>query len=108
VTIGYFFFPAVFRELLRDDLRGTFPPFSRASLSPIAIACLRLVTLRPDPLFNVPFFLRRIVDSTCFAADLPYLAIRPSEAPSANPVLNAAFKRAELTEKTEGRKGLTD
>jgi hypothetical protein len=33
----------------REELRllGTFAPFSRASESPIAIACLRLVTLPP-------------------------------------------------------------
>jgi hypothetical protein len=69
----------VFRELLRDDFRaGTFAPFFRASLSPIAIACLRLVTFRPDPLFSVPFFLRRIVLSTFSEADLPYLAILTS------------------------------
>ena len=65
------------RELLRDDFRdGTFAPFSRASLSPMAIACLRLVTFRPDPLFSVPFFLRRIADLTFFAADLPYFAMQ--------------------------------
>jgi HAD superfamily hydrolase (TIGR01509 family) len=59
----------------RDRLEGTFAPFSRASLSPIAIACFRLVTLRPDPLFNVPFFLRRMADSTVFDAAFPYFAI---------------------------------
>jgi hypothetical protein len=41
----------------------------------MAIACFRLVTFRPDPLFNVPFFRRRIVDSTFFEADFPYFAI---------------------------------
>jgi len=41
----------------------------------MAIACLRLLTFRPDPLFSVPFFRRRIVDSTFFEADLPYFAI---------------------------------
>src|SRR5688572_14972227 len=66
-------------ELLRDDLGGTFAPFSRASLSAIAIACLRLVTFRPEPLFSVPFFLRRIVDSTFFEAALPYLAMCTSK-----------------------------
>jgi hypothetical protein len=65
-----------FLEPLRDDLRdGTFAPFRRASFKPIAIACLRLRTLRPDPLFSVPRFLRRIVDSTFFDADRPYFAI---------------------------------
>jgi hypothetical protein len=56
------------RDLLRDDdLRdGTFAPFSRASLRPIAMACLRLVTRRPDPLLSVPFFFRCIADFTLF------------------------------------------
>ena|SRR5687768_18402433 len=64
---------------LRDpaDLRdGTLAPLRRASLRPIATACLRLVTFRPDPLFNVPRLRRRIVDSTFFDADLPYFAMR--------------------------------
>jgi hypothetical protein len=42
---------------------GTFAPAARASESPMAIACLRLLTLRPErPLFNVPdlrFFIAR-------------------------------------------------
>jgi hypothetical protein len=80
---SYFFFAerprAVFRPPLRDDFRdGTFAPFARASLSPMAIACLRLVTRRPDPLFNVPFFFRRIADSTVFDAAFPYFAIGTS------------------------------
>lgn len=33
---------------------GTFAPDFRASDNPIAIACLGLVTLRPEPLFSVP------------------------------------------------------
>jgi hypothetical protein len=53
-------------------LRGTFPPFSRASERPIAIACLRLVTFLPLLLFSVPFFLRRIADSTRLVAASPY------------------------------------
>src|SRR4030095_6552082 len=63
-----------FRDPL-DDFRGTLAPFLRASLSPIAIACLRLLTLPPDPLFSVPFFRRRIADSTRFDAAFPYLAM---------------------------------
>ena len=60
-----------------DDERrfGTLAPFSRASLNPIAIACLRLFTLRPDPLFNVPRFRRRIADATRFFAERPYFAM---------------------------------
>jgi hypothetical protein len=57
---------------------GTLAPFFRASLSPIAIACLRLVTFRPDPLSSVPFFLRRMVDSTFFDAAFPYFAMDTS------------------------------
>ena len=45
---------------------------------PIAMACFRLVTFRPELLFNVPFFLRRIADSTRLLAPLPYLAMRTS------------------------------
>lgn len=69
-----------FEEDLRDEddlrvddrLRGTFAPFSRASDSPIAIACFRLVTLRPLPLLSVPFLRRRIALSTRLPAALPY------------------------------------
>jgi hypothetical protein len=82
------FFADVFRddELRLDDLRlrdpdddlrdGTFAPLRRASLSPMAIACLRLFTVRPEPLLSVPRFRRRMVDSTFFDALLLYLAIR--------------------------------
>jgi len=48
--------------------RGTLAPFSRASLNPIAIACLRLVTFRPPRVFSVPFLRRRMVLSTRFLA----------------------------------------
>jgi len=54
---------------------GTLAPFSRASLKPIAIACLRLLTVRPDPLFRLPFFRRRIADATRFEAERPYFAM---------------------------------
>jgi hypothetical protein len=82
VGIRYFFL-LDFRELLR----GTFAPFFRASLSPIAMACFRLVTFRPDPLFRVPFFLRCIADLTVFEADFPYFAIFTSATPVAKYVL---------------------
>src|SRR5205085_10593658 len=55
--------------------RGTFAPFFRASDRPIAIACLRLLTVPPFPplpLFNVPFLRRRIALSTRLLAALPY------------------------------------
>ena len=68
-----------FRE--REDLRrGTFAPFFRASLRPMAIACFRLFTLRPEPLLRVPFFLRCIADLTRLPAALPYLAMSSIDA----------------------------
>lgn len=62
---------------LRDDvldvrLRGVFSPFSRASLIPIAIACLRLVTLRPPRVLSVPRLRRRIALPTVELAFLLY------------------------------------
>src|SRR5690349_8565224 len=50
---------------LREELRfrGTFAPFLRASERPIAMACLRLLTLPPCPLLprlSVPCLRRRI------------------------------------------------
>jgi hypothetical protein len=59
---------------------GTLAPFSLASFRPIAIACFRLVTRRPEPLFNVPRLRRRIADFTVFDAPLPYFAIDTSRA----------------------------
>jgi hypothetical protein len=50
-------------------------PFCRASLRPIAIACLRLCTLRPEPLLSVPRFLRCIADLTRLPTDFPYFAM---------------------------------
>jgi hypothetical protein len=59
-----------------DDFGGgTLAPLLRASLRAMAIACLRLVTFRPELLLSVPRFRRRIVDSTFFDAALPYLAM---------------------------------
>ena len=53
---------------------GTLPPARRASDSPIAIACLRLVTFLPElPLFNVPALSSFITFSTFSDAFLPYL-----------------------------------
>jgi hypothetical protein len=55
---------------------GTFAPERRASDSPIAIACLRLVTLRPErPLRSLPRFLSCIARLTFCDAFLPYLAM---------------------------------
>jgi hypothetical protein len=62
---------------LRDEdldvrLRGVFSPFSRASLMPIAIACLRLVTLRPPRVLSFPCLRRRIALPTVELAFLLY------------------------------------
>ncbi len=75
------FFPLVFFLLVffllvffDDRFRGTFAPFSRASESPIAIACSRLFTLPPlppRPRLSVPFFRRFIALSTRLPADFP-------------------------------------
>src|SRR5437016_14649298 len=67
----YFFLDA-------DFLRGTLAPARRASDSPIAIACLRLLTFLPDrPLFSVPFFFSCIARLTLLCAFFPYFAIAP-------------------------------
>ena len=55
--------------------RGTRAPFSRASDRPIAIACFRLLTRFPLPLFRVPDFRRCIADLTAFRAPRPYLGM---------------------------------
>jgi hypothetical protein len=53
---------------------GTLPPARRASESPIAIACLRLVTFFPErPLFSVPALRSFIAFPTFSDAFLPYL-----------------------------------
>ena len=57
---------------------GTFLPFRLASDRPMAIACFRLFTFLPLPLFNVPFLRLCIARLTDFLAPLPYLAIMPS------------------------------
>jgi hypothetical protein len=55
---------------------GTLSPSRRASLSPIAIACLRLLTVFPDrPDFSVPCLRSCIARSTLLCAFFPYFAI---------------------------------
>ena len=41
----------------------------------MAIACFLLVTRFPELLLSVPFFFRRIADSTRLPAALPYFAM---------------------------------
>ena len=61
--------------------RGTLAPFLRASESPIAIACFRLLTvppLPPRPDLRVPLFFRRMALETVLRAVFPYL-VRPDD-----------------------------
>ena len=72
----YFFFEEDFFELFPDEdfFFGTFAPALRASDSPMAIACFRLVTFFPlRPLFSVPLFFSRMTRSTFSPAFGPYL-----------------------------------
>ena len=83
-------------DRLREDFRGTLAPFRLASLRPIAIACFRLFTRPPEPLFSVPFFRRCIADFTRFEADFPYLAIGTSPALPANDILMSSASSADV------------
>src|SRR6185369_18049575 len=70
------FFPPFFEPFFEPFLEGTLSPSARASDSPIAMACLRLVTFLPErPLFNSPRFISCMALSTFLPAFLPYLAI---------------------------------
>src|ERR1700721_3435288 len=58
--------------------RGTLAPFFRASESPIAIACLRLLTVPPFPPLpqrRVPLFFLRMALATVLLAALPYFRL---------------------------------
>jgi hypothetical protein len=67
------FFVAV--DFLDEDFfaGGTFPPSRLASESPMAMACLRLVTFFPEPLFSFPRLNSCISVSTLSCAFFPYL-----------------------------------
>src|SRR6516164_8943517 len=55
-------------------LRGTFAPARRACDKPIAIACLRLLTVLPErPLFSLPRFISCIARWTFLPLARPYL-----------------------------------
>ena len=75
------FFALVLRLVLVPllFLAGTLPPAFRASERPIAMACLRLLTVLPErPLFNVPRVRSCIAFSTLLEAFSPYFAITVS------------------------------
>src|ERR1700704_597240 len=62
-----------FAVLFFADFFGTLAPSRLASDRPIAIACLRLLTLRPErPLFSVPALRSFIARSTLADAFLEY------------------------------------
>ena len=56
----------------RRDRFGTRAPFLRASLRPIAMACLRLLTFPPEPDRRVPRFRLRMALSTVVDAFFEY------------------------------------
>jgi hypothetical protein len=62
--------------LLDNDFLGTLPPAFLASDSPIAIACLRLLTFFPErPLLSVPALRSCIAFLTLLCAFSPYFAM---------------------------------
>jgi len=66
------------RLRLPDERLGTLPPARRASERPIAIACVRLFTFRPDlPDRRVPCLRSCIAFRTFCFAFAPYFAISP-------------------------------
>jgi hypothetical protein len=75
-----FRFFAVFRFF--EAFLGTFAPAALASERPIAMACLRLFTFRPDrPLFNVPvlrFFIARPTLADAFLEYFRAMIFSPS------------------------------
>jgi hypothetical protein len=77
-TSGYFLRAVFDGERLRlGFFAGTLSPSRRASDRPMAMACLRLVTFRPELERSVPRFFSRITFSTFFEAFLPYF--RPDD-----------------------------
>ncbi len=56
-------------------LEGTFFPARRASESPMAMACLRLVTFLPEPVFSLPRFISCISSFTFRPAAGEYLRV---------------------------------
>src|SRR5688572_14106991 len=60
-------------DFFADFLRGTLPPASRASDRPMAMACFRLLTFRPEPpLLSLPSFISCMARPTFSDALRPY------------------------------------
>jgi hypothetical protein len=81
VKANYLFALRFLLFLFFEAFFGTFLPSALASERPIAIACLRLLTLRPDrPLFRVPalrFFIARSTLADAFFEYLRAIIILP-------------------------------
>jgi hypothetical protein len=74
--VADFFAADFFADFLAVFFAGTFPPARRASDSPMAIACLRLVTFLPDlPLRKVPVLRSCIAFLTFDCALFPYFGM---------------------------------
>jgi hypothetical protein len=95
-----YFFLARVRRLPPLERDGTLPPERRASDSPIAMACLRLVTFLPErPLRNDPVLRSCIARFTFVCAFFPYLAAMTvsSMLDEAKPCALANLARCRLT-----------
>src|SRR5882757_2895537 len=89
------------RALLR--LGGTLAPAWRASESPIAMACLRLLTLRPErPLRSVPLLRSCIARETFFAALRPYF-LAAMETPDIRSKAHTTFVQESRSGKPRAR-----
>src|SRR5690606_17764671 len=67
------FFADFLADFFAAFLRGTLPPASRASDKPMAMACLRLLTFRPEPpLLSLPSFISCMARPTFSDALRPY------------------------------------
>ena len=84
------------RELLLRDFFGTFAPSRRASDSPMAIACFRLVTFLPlRPLFSLPRFISCISSRTFSPARRLYFL--PPDERCEDELLLVAIERSPFT-----------
>jgi hypothetical protein len=96
MTMKRRFYRFAFRFFAPLRFFGTLAPAARASESPIAIACLRLLTLRPErPLLNLPDLRSRIARPTLLDAFFEYLRAMIISPGGEKPIL-AASESSEL------------
>ena len=86
--------------------RGTLPPAFLASDNPIAIACLRLVTLLPDPERSVPFLRSCIARSTFSDAFFPYRCVPREVLATRAPFVAARDRRFKMLAVSSRRFGM--